>query len=140
MGEPAKDYSQDDLLALGQAVLSFLADWGLSEEKQAAMLGLSNHPDSIDSIRKGAPLPKDGDVIERASLFMNLSLALNALYNYEAEWLRGWMLQGNEDLGGQTPFNFIREYGVTGLAWLDDHLHQKLAEQNPPEFALDNAG
>ena len=32
MGEPARCYSDDDRLALGQAVLSILADWGLQAD------------------------------------------------------------------------------------------------------------
>lgn len=140
MGEPDKVYSHDDRLALGQTVLCLLDDWGLNAEQQAAMLGLDvSDPVTVDVIGAGSPLPESGDVIERARHFLNISLTLNALHNYEAEWLKGWMVQGNEVLGGQTPFDFIHEYGTTGLAWLEDHLGQKLAEQNVPEFALDSA-
>ncbi len=137
MGEPSRDYSHDDRLALGQATLSLLADWGLNSQQQAAMLGLDDKSVSIDMISGGEALPQDDDVLDRASRFLNLSIALNALYNYETSMLQHWMVQRNEDLGGQTPFEFIREYGVTGLAWLEDFISQQLASRNRHEVTLD---
>ncbi len=140
MEESAKVYSEDDRLALGQAALSLLDDWGLNGEQQVVMLGLdANHSISLDVLMRGEPLPDDEDVLERASRFLNLSLSLIALHNYESAKVKDWMVLGNDEIGGNTPFNFIRDYGVTGLAWLDDHLSRKSAEQNNVELAFSTA-
>lgn len=131
MGEPTRDFSSEDRLALGQTVLCLLSDWGLNGEQQVIMLGLdSSQSISLDVLMRGEPLPEDDDVLERASRFLNLSLSLNALYDYNSARLSNWMLTGNDDLGGQTPYAFIREYGVTGLAWLEDHLGQKQSQHS----------
>lgn len=135
MAVPARDYSEDDLLALGQAVLSLLDDWGLQDEQEAVMLGLSaSNSAGLQAIRDGRPLPYDEDVLERANRFLHLSLILSALYQGESGSLKGWMLKDNAELGGHKPFDFIREYGVTGLAWLEDHLQQQATRQDEPEL------
>lgn len=138
MAEPARDYSQDDRLALGQAVTFLLQDWGLGIEEQAIVLGLgAGNTAPLVAVSDGAPLPEEDDVLERANRFLNLSLTLNALYGGESCGLKGWMVNGSEDLGGHKPFDFIREYGVTGLAWLEDHLHQKCARNEDLEMSLE---
>jgi hypothetical protein len=83
--------------ALAAAVIAVLDRWAVSSDQQAVLLGLSD----VDSLRQGAPLPDDVDVLARAGHLLAIDRALR---RYHGERERdAWLLLSCCELGGRSP-------------------------------------
>lgn len=102
-------HSHDTRLALAEAVLGVLADWGVAPAKQAELLGLGGRA----PLPAGSPLPDDPGVLAHAGHLLGIERALKRLHPDDPAARRAWLMAPAAELGGQAP---LREMlgGVEG--------------------------
>ncbi|SCZ64153.1 DUF2384 domain-containing protein [Thiohalomonas denitrificans] len=84
---------------LAAVVVALLLRWGLSPDKQAELLDVTD----IGPFRDGGPLPDDPDVLERAGHLVAIERALQWLYPDDRVMRDHWISFRNEELGGLSP-------------------------------------
>ena len=109
-----------------EAILSLLDNWGLHEEKQAALLGLP----SLTDVRESGILPSDPVVLERAGYLLAIGRSLKKLVadRTVADW---WISSQCDDFGGFSPL-IIMLGGLDGMKRVRDYLESELQEKKDP--------
>jgi hypothetical protein len=94
--------------ALAAAAIAALDRWAVPRDQQAVLLGLSD----VGSLRQGAPLPDNVEVLARAGHLLAIDRALR---RYHAERERdAWLLLSCCEFGGRSPLALMLT-GVEGL-------------------------
>ena len=83
--------------ALAAAVFAALDRWAVPSDQQAVLLGLSD----VGSLRQGAPLPDNVEVLARAGHLLAIDRALRS-YHGERE-RDAWLLLSCAEFGGRSP-------------------------------------
>lgn len=102
--------SAETRLALAEAVLAVLGEWGVYPAKQAELLGLSG----TAPLGQGQPLPADAAVLERAGHLLGVERALRRRHPDDPAARHAWLMFPAEGLGGQPPLRVMLD-GVEGI-------------------------
>lgn len=97
--------------ALGEALVARLDEWGLHEVNQAALVGVRD----IAALRRGAPLPTDPEVLERAGHLLAIGRALYRAYPYQPRHRARWVSASHGRLHGSSPLQYMLAAGVNGI-------------------------
>lgn len=92
-------HDHDSRLALAEAALGVLADWGVAPAKQAELLGLGG----LAPLPPGSPLPDDPGILARAGHLLGIERALKRLHPDDPAARRAWLMAPAAELGEQTP-------------------------------------
>jgi hypothetical protein len=95
-------------LALAEAVLAVLAEWGIYPAKQTELLGLAAPLDPAQ------PLPDDPAVLERAGHLLAIERALKRLHPDDPAARHAWLMFPAEALGGRPPLRVMLD-GMAGI-------------------------
>ena len=90
--------SEESRKVLAETLLAAFDRWGLTQQKQAALLGL---PD-MSTLMRGEPLPENPDVLERTGHLLAIDRALVRLYRDDVKARDAWLMFSYSELGGQS--------------------------------------
>jgi hypothetical protein len=103
-------HSPETRLALAEAVLAVLGDWGVHPAKQAELLGLAD----TAAQRQGQPLPDEPGVLERTGQLLGIERALKRHYADDPAARHAWLMLPAAELGGRPPLRVMLD-GVDGI-------------------------
>lgn len=103
---------------LARIVAKLFERWGLNNEEQLALLGLSKESRKLlPAYRRGErALPANRDTLDRAGYLMGIHKGLRLLYPRDEEIRFGWVRYPNALLGNQPPLEVMLKDGLVGLA------------------------
>ena len=120
----AKPLDKNDSVVLAKAVIKLFNHWGLPQEAQCALLGISaSSRKKIKEMESGkSGIPTGRDAHERVAYLLSIHKALRLLYPKNKELLYGWVSMRNAMFDGATPMEVMLENGFLGLAKVSRYL------------------
>ncbi|EAT14449.1 antitoxin Xre-like helix-turn-helix domain-containing protein [Desulfuromonas acetoxidans] len=124
------DLSNTDSRArLAQLITRLFEHWQLSDEDQAALLGLSTkNRSTLSRYRQGKPLANNMDLLDRAGHLLSIHKSLRILYPHNRSLAYQWISRPNKRFNNMSPLEIIKERHFEGLLtishYLDWELHQ----------------
>ncbi|MGH8258975.1 MAG: antitoxin Xre/MbcA/ParS toxin-binding domain-containing protein [Steroidobacteraceae bacterium] len=110
-------------VVLAQALMRLFDLWGLGSADRLALLGLSEgNRTALQRYASGEPLAASRDLLDRAGHLLGIHKSLKLLFPRNEEIARGWMSTRNAPLGGETPVEIVKRYGLPGLAMVRGRL------------------
>ena len=118
------DMNKDDQLALTQAVMAILDDWGLSAEAQMLLLGLPKGTPSriLRKFREHTAFPDDQAVMQRLEQIVGIADALRTSYPHNPAMGKVWLQQRNHRFQDRAPLSVMVNDGLEGLLAIRMHL------------------
>lgn len=108
---------------LAKLVMKLFELWQLSNEDQAALLGLS--PKSTNTLRHyrcGKPLANNIDLLDRVRHLLGIHKALRLLYPRNRNLVYRWISLPNEQFNNKKPLEVMREKRFEGLLIISRYL------------------
>ncbi|MDH5443980.1 MAG: DUF2384 domain-containing protein [Gammaproteobacteria bacterium] len=118
------DMNQEDQLALTQAVMAILDEWGLSANAQMLVLNLPKGTPSraLRKFREHTAFPEDPEVMQRLEQIVGIADALRTSYPHNPAMGTMWLQQRNNRFEDRAPLSVIIEGGLEGLVEVRMHL------------------
>ena len=118
------DMSNEDQLALTQAVMGILDGWDLSAEAQLLILNLPKGTPSrtLRKFREHTPFPDDQAVMQRLEQIIGIADALRTSYPHNPAMGAMWLQQRNNRFADRAPLSVMVEGGMEGLLAVRMHL------------------
>ncbi len=114
-----KQYSDEDMLSITQAVVSYLDSWKLSNEQILAILGLTDAIKTrhLQSYRMGEKtFPLSDDLMARIDHIVGISEALRTTFPFSDKMRLLWLRKPHRRFRKNTPLSVIMaDSGVNGL-------------------------
>ncbi len=99
----AQLHSSEARQGLAEVVMALLQRWGLSPQRQAELLAVTD----IGPFRDGEPLPDDPGVLERAGHLLAIDRSLQRLYGEDPVTQDHWVTFRNPELGDLSPLTLM---------------------------------
>lgn len=116
-------YELDKRRTLARMVTRAFGLWRISTRDQLSMLGLSeSNRAALSRYRRGEPLGKGRDLLERASHILMIHESLRMLFPRNRNLAYSWMTQRNRAFEGLSPVEVVRDYGFSGLLIVRSYL------------------
>lgn len=105
-----------DCGAIVRMLMQLFEHWQLETVEQLNSLGLStNNRGALTRYRKGAPLSKNRDLLDRAGHLLGIHKRLRQLFPNYRNLAYAWMKTRNKAFENRSPIEVICEYGLVGL-------------------------
>lgn len=120
----AKTTNKDESIVLAKAVTRLFKHWGISQDSQCSLLGISlSSRKKLKSMAEGlVGIPTGRDSRERVGYLLAIHKALRLLYPKNPELLYGWITMRNKKFEGRTPLEVMIEDGYLGIAKVSRYL------------------
>lgn len=114
----------DEQIALTQAVMGILDNWGLSSEQQIAVLSLPSGTPlrAMRRYRENTPFPDTPGVMERLEHIIGIADALRTSYPHNPPMGIMWLQQRSKKFPERAPLAIIVDDGLEGLVHVRMHL------------------
>jgi hypothetical protein len=119
-------HTEEGRRALAEVLLALFRRWEIEESDQAGLLGLGE----VASLWKGAALPNETEVLERAGLLLAIDRALQQQFADQPEMAERWITQPNIWLQGRPPLKKMLE-GLEGIRQIHDRLPHAQKTESP---------
>jgi hypothetical protein len=103
-------HSHETRLALAEAVLAVLGEWGVAPATQVELLGLAG----AAAPSPGQPLPADPAVLERAGHLLGIERALKRRPPDAPAERHAWLMLPAAELAGRPPLRVMLD-GAAGI-------------------------
>ncbi|MBV8802013.1 MAG: hypothetical protein JO131_03425 [Gammaproteobacteria bacterium] len=115
---------------LAKMLLRLFDLWKLDTFSQLTLLGLSTTSRAMLSrYRQGAtPLPQTQDILDRAGWLLAIHKALRSLYPKNIDLCYQWIVLPNQAFLNQTPLDYMKNYGLIGIAKVARFLQLQLVQ------------
>lgn len=109
--------TDDERMALTQAIIRLLDHWGADSESQLAILALpeGTRPGTMRQFRKNTPFPFDHAVMERIEHLLGIADALRTAHPRNSNMDAIWMNRPNRQFDNRTPLAVMIEDGLNGV-------------------------
>lgn len=116
--------SQDDQLALTQAIMTILDNWGLTADSTIKILNLPKGTPTraLRKYREHTPFPDTLEVINRLEQIIGIADALRTSYPHNPAMGTMWLQQNNSRFQDQAPLSVMINEGMEGLVSVRMHL------------------
>lgn len=115
--------SADSRARLAQLIMRLFEHWQLSDEDQAALLGLSTKSQmALENYRHGKPLANNMDLIDRAGHLLSIHKSLRLLYPHNMNIVYTWIKRPNKEFDNKSPLDVIKEKHFEGLRTISSYL------------------
>lgn len=119
---------ENSRVAYACMVTQLMNHWQLGTSDQLQMLGLNaDSRATLSRYRKGAPLAKNRDLIERVAYMLDIHAQLRLIFPHNRNLVYGWMTARVGEFENMTPVEVVKEYGIIGLNMLRHYL-EKISE------------
>lgn len=112
------EFTNEQMTALTQAVVTHMDEWKISAEEILSVLGVSDEakPRHLTSYRQGAKsLPQKGDVLKRIDHIVGISDALRTTFPFSSQMRVMWLQKPHRRFQKRTPLGVMLDEGVNGL-------------------------
>lgn len=118
------DMNNEDQLALTQAVMAILDDWGLSAEAQMLLLSLPKGTPTraLRKYREHSAFPDDVAVMQKLEQIIGIADALRTSYPHNPAMGTMWLQQRNNRFQDRAPLSVMVDDGLEGLLAVRMHL------------------
>ncbi|MDH5766996.1 MAG: DUF2384 domain-containing protein [Gammaproteobacteria bacterium] len=118
------DMNKEDQLALTNAVMAILDEWGLSSDAQMLILALPAGTPSraLRKYRDHTPFPDDQAVMQRLEQIVGIADALRTSYPHNPAMGTMWLQQRNSRFENRSPLSVMVEGGLDGMLQVRMHL------------------
>ena len=118
--------SAEERGSLATMVTTLFGRWGLEEEQQLALLGLSRRDKkTLEAHRKGEPLPADPETLGRAGALLAIHQLLAAEDPDRPERAALWIVESHPCFTGRRPLDVMVEDGIPGIRAVLGHLRSR---------------
>lgn len=115
--------------AIARMLMQLFEHWQLETVEQLNSLGLStNNRGALTRYRKGAPLSKNRDLLDRAGHLLGIHKNLRLLFPHDRNLAYAWMKTRNKAFENLTPIEVICVHGFAGLLRVRTYLDNALME------------
>nr|WP_320050057.1 MbcA/ParS/Xre antitoxin family protein [uncultured Desulfuromonas sp.] len=119
--------STDSRVRLTQLIIRLFELWELSDEDQAALLGLSaKSRTTLNRYRRGSPMANSMDLIDRAGYLLSIHRSLRILYPRNRNLAYAWISKPNKRFNNKSPLSVIKEKHFGGLLAISRYLDWEL--------------
>lgn len=107
----------DDRIALTNAVMAMLDDWGLASTEIIKLLGLPSETRvrHLEHFRHNKPFPDSDQIMTRIEHLVGIADALRTTYPMNARMGTIWLRRPHRRLSNRTPLATMIDGGVNGL-------------------------
>lgn len=112
------DFSNEEMSALTQAVVTHMDEWKIGAEEMLNILGMEDDakPRHLNSYRQGAKsLPQNTDVLKRIDHIVGISDALRTTFPFSSQMRVMWLQKPHRRFQKRTPLSVMLDEGVNGL-------------------------
>ncbi len=113
--------SEEARRALALALTEVFEAWGIGVQEQQEALGIKDIA-AWAACRRGEPLPRDPDLLQRVGHLLAIHRALKRRYVHDLFKRDSWMRMPIPELGGERPIDIVRREGSEGLVRIREHL------------------
>ncbi len=109
--------SEDDRIALTQAIMAMLDDWGLASVEIINLLELppKTRFRQLERFRRNTPFPDSEQTMLHIEHLVGIADALRTTYPRNARMGQIWLRRPHRRLSNRTPLATMIENGVNGL-------------------------
>lgn len=120
--------SVTERIKLAKMILRLFDLWKLDTASQLTLLGLSTTSRAMLSrYRRGTiPLPQIQDILDRVGWLLAIHKALRLLYPHNVDLCYRWIVLPNQAFSNQIPLNYMKDYGLIGIAKIARFLQLQL--------------
>ena len=118
------EMNREDQVALTQAVMAILDNWGLSVNAQMTILNLPKGTPNraLRKYREHTPFPDNDEVMLRLEQIVGIADALRTSYPHNPPMGTLWLQQANSRFDNRAPLSIMIEKGLEGLVVVHMHL------------------
>ena len=118
------EMTQEEQVALTQAIMAILDGWGLSAAAQMAILNLPQGTPTraLRKYREHMPFPDDAGVMQHLEQIIGIADALRTSYPHNPAMGTVWLQQRNSRFDNRAPLSIMVEGGLQGLVEVHMHL------------------
>lgn len=118
--------SLDERKALSEMVTKLFAHWQLSRSEQLSLLGISSQS-SLTRYRKGAPLPKIRDTLDRVGHLFAIHMKLRLLFPHHRDTAYQWVSLRNRAFDNYSPVEVMVTHGYVGILMVRTYLDRAVS-------------
>lgn len=129
MTQISHDYENFDLHSvetrrdLAKLVTKLFDHWQLSNEDQAALLGLSSKStNTLRRYRRGQPMANNVDLLNRVGHLLGIHKGLRLLYPRNKNLVYRWICLPNKEFNNKSPLEVIKERRFDGLLTISRYI------------------
>jgi hypothetical protein len=111
-------FSDEEMGALTQAVVTHMDEWKISAEEMLSILGMAGEAKSrhLNSYRQGArSLPQNDEVLNRIDHIVGISDALRTTFPFSSQMRVMWLQKPHRRFQKRTPLSVMLSEGINGL-------------------------